>query len=196
MIAIRQATWRQRAIPLALMVLIGLSRLYCQVHWPEDVVGGLVIGGMVVVAYLVVAGAWQTSGLQLEPWRTAWLMIIVVAAMSLLGGHIETCVQSAGALLGAGLGYALLETRGGYKARAPLPTQVLKVVVALAALFGVRAGSKMVLGSMPGATYIRYAMIGFTCTYLLPMIFAGFHNWRLRARKAMDEVSEGVGEEP
>ncbi len=67
------------AIAAVITILIGLSRVYLQVHWPSDVVAGWLLGFALVVAF-----AWQLhqSDLQHERWLTP--LILSVSALALV----------------------------------------------------------------------------------------------------------------
>jgi len=179
-IAIRQRSARVRVAIIALVLLIALSRLYLQVHWPVDVIGGLASGLLLVLIYLIAVGVWASR--QCDPGRVAWALVIVIgsALMFLFGYHEATCVRSTGALLGSGLGYLLLERRGGFRAAAPPLNQVVKVIVALAVLAGVQHGGRALLGEAAWATVLRYTLIGFTAAYVLPVFFTVWHERRER----------------
>ena len=142
LIASRQRLWVWRAALLGLVFLIAFSRLYCQVHWPMDVGGGLALGLVLLVAYWLTVQAWRSGDLRLGRGQWALAVVAVAALMYLLGYEEKSCVSASGALLGAGLGYVLLEGRG-FEAKAPWPAQVLKVVVALVVLFGLQVGGGM-----------------------------------------------------
>lgn len=177
LIAIRQKSWRVRAPILLLIALIGLSRLYCEVHWPVDVVGGLLIGAVLVVVYLTMLGWWHSRGKRLSGGQWAVVVVGVAGLMYLVGYRDEVCRQSVGALLGSGLGYLLLDARG-FKAAAPLMTQVLKVAIALLVLLALQRGGESLLGDAHWAAALTYALIGFTAAYLLPVFFSQFPVWR------------------
>lgn len=60
---------------------IALSRLYCGVHTPADLVGGLVLGALILVFYFQIAEMWQTflfTGPQ-APFLTILIMILFLA---------------------------------------------------------------------------------------------------------------------
>ncbi len=170
LIASRQRSWAVRGALVALIALIAFSRLYCQVHWPVDVVGGLSIGLLLLIVYWGVCRAWASGNVRLG--RGHWAAVVVAAAalMYLLGYEEPSCVSASGALLGAGLGYVLLEGCG-YRPRAALAAQVLKAVVALVVLFAIQVGGGMLPIEAPWARALRYALIGITAAYLLPLLF-------------------------
>ncbi|MGD8238165.1 MAG: phosphatase PAP2 family protein, partial [Armatimonadota bacterium] len=127
LIAVRLRSWGTRAPIILLILLISFSRLYCQVHWPVDVIGGLLIGFLLIVLFLTVLGAWQASGRRLSLGHWAIVVIVVAGLMNLLAllrlgqagfevEDVKDCLRAAGGLLGVGLGYVLVEGRG-YDAR-------------------------------------------------------------------------------
>ena len=97
--------------------------------------------------------------------------------------------MSTGALFGSGLGFLLLEARG-FKATAPLLTQVLKVAIALGVLFRLEAGAKELLGEAAWATALSYGLVGFVAAYVLPVFFSQCHVWRLRIIHRIQRASQ------
>lgn len=179
LIAIRQRSRLWYVAAPALAGGIGLSRLYLQVHWPADVLGGWAIGGALILLYLAALGAWQKSELKLTRLNGAVLIVVFSALMVFAGPGTDDVLHSAGTLLGAGIGFVLLDARG-FSAQAPKLTQVLKVIIAVGVLLGLREGLTAALGESPLAQYSCYALMGFTGTCILPVLYSDYHAWRTR----------------
>jgi hypothetical protein len=68
---------------------------------------------------------------------------------------------------------------------------VLKVVVALVVLFGLQVGGGMLPIEGSWARALRYALIGFTAAYLLPMLFMRVQRRRQGTDASQDAASAG-----
>jgi membrane-associated phospholipid phosphatase len=82
------ASWMQRALVLLLATMVSVSRIMIGVHWPLDILWGM-LGGWL--------GAWMGLALQARwPWRTSGvagigigLLLLAVAAALLVSPHLR-----------------------------------------------------------------------------------------------------------
>ena len=164
--ALRSPWWRVGFV--ALVAVIGLSRLYLEVHWPIDIVGGALIGCALLGGYLGVSHL--TSGWRLDAWRQVALVLAAAAAMLAFMYVDKTCARTGGALIGGGIGYVLLQ-QGGYRPKAPWKMQALKLAVTFAVLAIVKGIGDRLLGDSEVAKVVMWCVMGFAVTYALPATF-------------------------
>lgn len=155
---------------IVIIALIAFCRLYLGVHWPADVIGGLLIGGGTLAVYLGLVSVWKRRDWRLS--EAEWWLVLVIATAILfaLGYANDTCLRATGALLGTAAGYLLLERRG-YDPSAPLAFQVVKVIFALGLLLVMRHIGMDLVEGVPQAVPLVYVVTGFTGGYLLPALY-------------------------
>ena len=173
LLALRTGRRSLRYLALAAIAVIAFSRLYLGVHWPVDVVGGVLAGAALMLAYLALTVEWAEGRLVMRSADWAVLAIGGIGMMLVFGWHDGTCVRATGALLGSTVGFALLQRRG-YDARGPMGTQLLKVGIALAVLLTVKLLLGELMGSSPAAYVLRYATTAFIGAYALPVAFTEY----------------------
>ncbi len=125
----RRWLWALLAIYVAVMAW---SRMYVGVHYPQDVLAGLVIGVGVLWAFLRIAdpleAAWKRLNLQSQ--ITLVLLHVIVMVSFLFGS--DDGMAGAGALMGAGLGY-ILETHAiKFTVAGSMVQRILRYVIGIA----------------------------------------------------------------
>lgn len=174
--------WRRRwltALAGAVMLLVGVSRLYLGVHWPGDVAGGWVLGLGVAWAAprvqvragaaLARVGLWGRVLLGLAaPVLMLQLFAWVPVLSRLESAHLPGVL---GALAGFWAGSALEEAYVGYRAGGRWLRALAAIPLGLGLLLAVRYGLKAVFPGGPAWDFVRYLAIGLTATLVCPWLF-------------------------
>ena len=166
------AHWARRrwaaAAVLAIILLIGVSRLYLGVHWPIDIAGGWLIGLIIFAGFAVLAPAIVERA---RDRRQPLLLVAVLLGLVLF--LVDQDLDRA-KILGFWSGAAgglLLERSVPFRVRVPLWQQVAKLAVGLAGVFLLRAALKAGLPPAPWANWLRYAAVAAWVVVGAPAIF-------------------------
>jgi hypothetical protein len=152
---------------VCLIVLIPVSRLYLGVHFPADVVGGLVIGAITIAVFVFFYRLIE---------RVRWEDKQALALCFLIGGPLLFFLlhptaevgQFIGTMIGFGTG-AFLERRFiGFEERAAVPVQIAKMAVCAASLALVMYLCARIPVMPNVRNLVLYAIGGFWVGYGIP----------------------------
>lgn len=188
---------------LVIIALISLSRLYLGVHFQMDVIGGWLLGGLFLMAFL-----W------LEPKATQWLnkiglggqvatatavaaLVVVIGLItrSLVAGFpdpvswasfaaeartLDGLFTSAGSIFGTGVGLAMANRWARFSAGGPLGKRVARFVVGLIGVLIFWAGLRAIFPQEPEAVglifrFVRYGLATWWAIFLAPWLFLKFN---------------------
>lgn len=189
-----------RIICIAVMVLVGFSRMYLGVHTPKDVLTSA------AVALLLVFGLYPVfQRIEKEPkrmWRLfggmAVLGVLVLLYVTRIDGeqldahNLESGIKNANTLLGAMLGMMFacyMDSRRPFGTEAPLLGQTGKLVIGLILVLAVKGGLKAPLNALFNGSHfadlIRYFLVVAFAGGVWPLTFAGWS--RLGRKKEKEE---------
>ena len=192
--ACRKETW-VRIVCVVLMMLVPFSRMYLGVHTPLDV-GVAFVTALALAAALYPAFRTEARAKKATPW-------LLLGALALCGGYLLYAAAQArcdwpagsedlsnithglknaytmtGALLGFFVVYFVDEKKLHFDVRAPFWGQVLKLVLGLALILGIKAGLKPVLLALfagsQAESFVRYFVIVIFAGIVWPLTFPFF----------------------
>jgi hypothetical protein len=162
------------------MLLISFTRLYLGVHFPTDLLGGWLLGGVMLTFYFLFES--RITALLLAGGRRT-MMIAVAAVAFLMNVIYPDDISLSGLFLGLGAGYALMLGSFPFSAQAPVKGQKPgPAMMALRLFLGFAGAALLYLGLknlFPGETsvyyrlgrFIRYGLLGFWSSAGAPWVF-------------------------
>jgi len=162
-------------LAVAIVLLVGFSRVYLGVHFPTDVFAGWIIGVILLVVYIVfgeMVGSWL-AGLKL-----GWQLLLAagVPLLLLLTHPVTDVITTAGTLLGMATGLVLARRYISFSVGGPWWQRAVRFLIGVIILFALYLGLKAVFpgdASSMGAVFrfLRYAIIGMWVTLGAPWLF-------------------------
>lgn len=197
---------------LLFIVLMGMSRFYLGVHFPQDIAVGFILGLLILAGFLL----WQTFffarfNKQILGRRLLLLVLIptVLAAIYIglllllgptdtdvpwasyipaadLNGH-EDVVATVAGLLGFGIGILLEGSRVRFRSDGSVSQRVARYVLGIVVAVGIWAGLRALFPAEPmwvalPFRFVRYLILLLWVTYFAPWVFV-----RLRLATADSE---------
>jgi len=169
-----------------LMVCIPLSRVYLGVHFPTDLLGGYIIGGVLLLSYLKIE-----SGLEkwlaekpVRQWAISFGLSIPLLLIAFYTGG-DASIVAAAMLMGAIVGFTIERRWVRFESGGIWWKQVLRFLLGIIGLFVVRAGLKRIFPEGDQVfRAIRYGCIGLWLGVGGPLAFVKLRLAEVRPARA------------
>jgi membrane-associated phospholipid phosphatase/uncharacterized membrane protein YuzA (DUF378 family) len=155
--------------------LVSLSRLYLGVHFPGDIVGGVVFG--LSVAFVFYKGENGITSLFEKQDRTIKYLIalflptILVLIASLQGDLVKEQIELGLVMASIGIGYQLEEEKIRFRDTKNKKQLIKRALVGIVILGMIFLVSELLSLMYPIFTYIMYVLLGFSSVYVVPLVF-------------------------
>jgi membrane-associated phospholipid phosphatase len=175
-------TWFS-VLAVAMIILIGLSRVYLGIHFPQDVIGGWILGIVILLVWLRFEDRLAVWWHGLPAQRQALVAVAGPLALMLLTPADsasrypnETGATLAGILMGAGLGTILENRTVRFRVDGSLGRRLLRYLVGIVLVGALYFGGALLPELHPwgldiGLRVLRYALVGLTAVWLAPWLF-------------------------
>ena len=171
-------------VAVMLILLIAFSRIYVGVHFPQDIVGGLLIGLSLLVVYNWVVGTIEKWSFDLP--LPIKLTLSVVVPLALLFAHpfdvdgtypAELAATIMGTILGMSIGFVLEQERIRFKVDGLWWKRGLRFILGMVLVVIFYLGLKVVFPEEVSHSVaialrmVRYSLVGLSTAFLAPWLF-------------------------
>ena len=187
-LAVRFRPWAVRAFAALAILGIGLSRIVLGVHFPQDVLGGWLIGLALIATYAVLephVKRWfneqrVVGQVALAAGLPVLLMLVHPADTNDLYPAAGAITPSA-ALVGLGIGVIMERRWIRFRVDGALRQRITRYLLGAIIVATLWAGPKLLLpGGMAyrleaAVRFVRYALLGWAVAFLCPWLFIKVH---------------------
>lgn len=157
------------AVAVVLPLLVALSRVYQGVQYPQDVVGGAMIGVLFILAFSWALSTIEERGIDIPLAMKLAAALLVPLALLALHATDDTATPM-GTMLGMGMGIVLEGEFGGFDSGGVSWKRVVRFFVGIAVALGSWVGLKAIFPAGIIFRLIRYTIVGFWVAFFAPWL--------------------------
>lgn len=171
-------TWLWAAA-IILSILVGYSRMYLGVHFPQDIIAGWLIGLIFLAIWFGLENR-VSRILERIPALCQGLLVVLVPVVLAVFNPTEHVTAIAGSIAGLGLGYLVERGTVNFDVSGSAPKRIMRGLIGLVLVMAVHLLLKNTLSGLEESggnlafTLLRtgrYAAVGFTTGYVSPLLF-------------------------
>ena len=178
MLAVRARRGGVWALAIVLIAFVALSRMYLGVHFPHDVIGGVVYGAIVLLIFTGIEPLVSPRFAALS--TGAQIALALVAPLALLIVFLSRDSVSAAAVLsGMSIGFVMQRRWANFSVSGSNGQRALRFILGMVGVFALYFGLRIAFGALAREEetalwyvlrFVRYALVGVWAGGLWPMM--------------------------
>ncbi|MDQ0256559.1 membrane-associated phospholipid phosphatase [Evansella vedderi] len=149
-----------------LVFLISIARLYTGVHWPTDLIVGVLIAAVIIAIYHV-----MEKRITALSEKTRLVLAVLVPVLMVILFTDSEGFSYGGFLLGAGIGFFLEKWYVGMVIPSRWSKRIIAYVIGVIGIFALQTGLKVLFPEGEVFDGLRYFIIGLFGIWIAPILF-------------------------
>jgi membrane-associated phospholipid phosphatase len=142
-------------VAITLIFFISVTRLYTGLHWPIDIISGILIA-----IFILVLGIKIENKLVQLPKKIHWLLVVIVPLLLVVLFPQSDGYKYAGFLLGAGIAYLIEASFVQMNLNTAILKKLIAYIIGVAGIVILQVGINIILPEVHLSDFLRYGLVG------------------------------------